>query len=153
MLKRINILLTVLLFGLFQISYANNPSANFLYNLNNNTNITINLSSNEATSWDSTLRLQNPKDVVFKVVIGTFVEPLDIECNFLRKVRDDLTVEKTDKGQVRYAIGAFDQYQKAQIHCDALISQGYKHAKVLAYDQEEALAMPIENILEWLAQQ
>ncbi len=153
MLKRKNILLTLLLFGFFQISCANNPSANFLYNSNNGTNATVHLTSNELTSWDSILRLQNPKDVVFKVVIGTFVEPLDIECSFLRKVRDDLTVENTDEGQVRYAIGAFDQYQKALTHCNTLISQGYKHAKVLAYNQEDALAMPIENVLEWLAQQ
>jgi len=105
------------------------------------------------TSWDSTLSNQIPKDLIFKVVIGTFVEPLDIECSFLRKVRADLTIEKTNQGRVRYAIGAFNQYQQAESHCESLKSKGYRHAKVMAYSKEEVLAIPMNQILELIAHQ
>ena len=104
-------------------------------------------------SWDSTLSNQLPKDLIFKVVIGTFVEPLDIECSFLRKVRADLTVEKTDQGKVRYAIGAFNQYQQAESHCQSLKSKGYRQAEVIAYSKEEVLAIPMDQILELIAHQ
>lgn len=90
------------------------------------------------------------EDLVFKVVIGTFVEPLDIECNFLRKVRSDLTVEKTIEGRVRYAIGAFENYDKAHSYCESLKDKGYIHAEVMAYNQEEVLAMPMEEVLDLL---
>ena len=156
MLKRRNIFiyLIIITLGCFQVSHASNSSNNTLAPAaSNNTGIAVFTNSDEQSSWDSTLRLQNPKDLIFKVVIGTFVEPLDIECSFLRKVRDDMTVEKTEEGRVRYAIGAFDNYEKARTHCNGLIAEGYRHAEILAYDKENILAMPIEYVLEWLAQQ
>ena len=118
---------------------------------NSNNQLELNTKTNAAnTSWDSILRNQLPKDLIFKVVIGTFVEPLDIECSFLRKVRADMTVEKTTKGETRYAIGAFDEYQQAASHCEDLKTKGYRHAKVIAYNKEEALAIPVEQVLEWM---
>lgn len=126
------------------IGYAGNPSAS----------TTLNYSKQSKNiSWDSTLNNKLPKDLIFKVVIGTFVEPLDIECSFLRKVRADLTIEKTNQGWVRYAIGAFNQYQQAESHCNNLKSKGYRHAKVIAYSKEEVLSIPIDQILELIAHQ
>lgn len=94
------------------------------------------------------MRSELPKDLIFKVVIGNFVEPLDIECSFLRKVRDDLTIEKTTQGTVRYAIGAFREYKRAESHCESLKAKGYRHAKVIAYSQEEVLTTPMKDLLE-----
>lgn len=108
------------------------------------------ITNNQTNS--STYIQQNllPKDLIFKVVIGVFVEPLDIECNYLRKVRADLTIEETTEGRVRYAIGAFNSYQNAETYCENLKINGYQHARVLAYDQEKVLVMPMELVLELL---
>ncbi len=103
--------------------------------------------SNSSTTVQNNLL---PENLIFKVIIGTFVEPLDIECSYLRKVRSDLTIEKTIEGRVRYAIGAFDEYQKAVNYCKNLKDKGYVHAKVLAYNQEEVLTMPLDEVLELL---
>ena len=96
MLKRNFILGLIAIVFFVNFGYATNHSIKLINTSNNNSNI-----PSLTDSWDSTLRMQSPKDVVFKVVIGTFVEPLDIECSFLRKVRDDLTVEKTDQGKIQ----------------------------------------------------
>lgn len=146
MLKRNIILGMIVASFLFQTGYAGNQSTS--NNLNNTT-----AQYNNNSSWDSILSNQLPKDLIFKVVIGTFVEPLDIECSFLRKVRADLTVEKTDQGKVRYAIGAFNKYQQAESHCENLKSKGYRQAKVIAYSKEEVLAIPMDQILELIAHQ
>ncbi len=156
MLKRNIILGMIAACFVLQIGQAGNQSTST--NLHNSTQYN-NASKKElaaatnSISWDSTLNNKLPQDLIFKVVIGTFVEPLDIECSFLRKVRADLTIEKTDQGRVRYAIGAFNQYQQAESHCESLKSKGYRHAKVIAYSKEEVLSIPMNQILELIAHQ
>ena len=72
------------------------------------------------------------EQVKFAVFLGTFTYPLPIESEYCKRVRDVLTVTRTNIGYV-YSVGAFDTYQAAEQYRPLLFKDGYEDADVISF--------------------
>lgn len=92
---------------------------------------------------------KNPlEELAFKVKIGTFVQPLKLDCDFLSEVKDDLSMDKLENGHFQYMVGAFTDYESAFNKKLELKKMGYENADIVVYMQNKLVKKPLLDILK-----
>ncbi|MEZ4884961.1 MAG: tetratricopeptide repeat protein [Chitinophagales bacterium] len=86
--------------------------------------------------------------LVFKIQIGAFRQKLDVNSQFLNKVKGEVETEKTRNGLIRYMMGKFNDFSDAEQFRIRLLRQGYTKAFVAAYINNVRLDMPVEEVLQ-----
>ncbi len=94
--------------------------------------------------------LRGLNNVSFKIEIGEFAEPLTPASNFLKKIRNDIVIETTDKGWTRYVTVPYTRYEEAQTKLTELRMEGYHGISIIAFLGEQELKAPLEDILALL---
>jgi len=77
-------------------------------------------------------------EIYFKVQVGAFLAPLDAQHPFLKNISPyELQIDSTDMGLHSYSVGYYKTYEAAANKERLLKKQGYPHAFVAAYTNED----------------
>ncbi len=87
--------------------------------------------------------------IVFRVVVGEFSHALPLECDFLREIKNELTIETSPEGNFQYfAGGPFNDYNLAEYYRLRTVAKGYINAQIKAYRNNQWLNLPLQEIIK-----
>ena len=110
------------------------------------TNTTKELDYNRSTNAVQALALEATQGLLFSVQIGVFNTPRTAE---LLQNLEPLNTQLTEKNQIRYSIGRFDDVQAAVRQRDQVRTLGFNDAFIVAYYNGEKVSVnEARNILE-----
>jgi hypothetical protein len=84
------------------------------------------------------------QQLFFTVQVGVYNKPI---TNNQLTAFDDLVTFKTDKGQIRYSSGMFENSNDAKIHRNKAVAKGVNDAYVVAYYQGKRITIAEANNL------
>ncbi len=92
--------------------------------------------------------IDNNSDLVFKIQVGAFKSPLDVDNNFFNEISGEINPERAPSGLTRYVTGNFSNYDSADKYRKELIRRGINTAFVAAYLNGHRMELPVDEVID-----
>lgn len=89
-------------------------------------------------------------NIVFKIQLGAFRQPMSTKSPFYTNVSDDFKfeIENTTSGYIRYMVGSFKDIAKAKEEETKFHKKGYNKAFIVPYVNNQRQSISVEEVLK-----
>lgn len=95
-------------------------------------------------------QVDSVNEIIYKLEVGSFVEPLNERSLFLLPIIETVKAEKKSNGWTRYIVGNYTNIQEAFKKQGDLLIKGYKDTQVIMYVNNIPFELPLDEALEFL---